>query len=69
MAAKVITIFIKTYQAILSPILHWLSFSFFGAQSGCRFSPICSEYAIETFRDYEFLRAVFLVIRRLGSCR
>ncbi|MCS6981236.1 MAG: membrane protein insertion efficiency factor YidD [Flavobacteriales bacterium] len=50
---------VKLYQNIVSP---WLLPS-------CRFTPSCSQYALEAFRRFSFLRAMRLTLRRLASCR
>ncbi len=50
--------FIKLYQYGLSP--------FFG--SCCRFYPCCSDYALDSFREYGLLKASWSIIRRLVRC-
>ena len=60
--------FIKLYKIGVSPVVHWLSFSFFGSISGCRSYPTCSEYAIQVFSDNSFTKASFLVLKRLSQC-
>lgn len=47
------------YRLIIAPFL----------TGSCRFYPSCSEYACGCLREHRFDRAIFLVIRRLGSCR
>ena len=56
---------IRAYQAVISPVL----VVFFGPQAGCRFSPTCSQYALECFQTHSFFRAVFLSLRRIGRCQ
>jgi putative membrane protein insertion efficiency factor len=34
----------------------------------CRFVPTCSEYALEAFEKYGFLKGFSLSIKRLGRC-
>ncbi|WP_449674897.1 membrane protein insertion efficiency factor YidD [Eggerthellaceae bacterium PR-HUZ602407-17] len=50
---------IRAYQLILSPLF-----------SGCcRFEPTCSQYALEAFKKFSFLKACYLTIRRILRCR
>lgn len=49
---------IRIYQWTLSP--------FFGQQ--CRFSPTCSQYAIEAINKHGALRGSAYTIRRLSHC-
>ena len=49
---------IKLYQWILSP---WLGAS-------CRFTPTCSQYAIEAFKKYGPLKGLWLTIKRISRC-
>ncbi|MFN3603838.1 MAG: membrane protein insertion efficiency factor YidD [Leptonema sp. (in: bacteria)] len=53
---------IKFYQIFLSPIILYL----FGPS--CRFQPSCSQYAIESFREYPFLIALYLSTKRILRC-
>lgn len=34
----------------------------------CRFQPTCSQYALEAFEKYGFLKGVYLSIRRILKC-
>jgi len=49
---------IKLYQWIISPIL--------GPK--CRFTPSCSQYAVEALRKHGVLKGLWLTIRRLSRC-
>lgn len=49
---------IRIYQYGLSP--------FFGRS--CRFSPSCSEYAVESLQRYGALKGLWLALRRVGRC-
>lgn len=49
---------IKLYQYTLSP--------FIGQQ--CRFSPTCSQYAIDAINQYGGLKGFYLGLRRLARC-
>ena len=35
----------------------------------CRFSPSCSEYAVEVIHTHSFFSAVFLIFKRIMKCR
>jgi len=48
----------KAYQKILSPFI----------VNSCRFTPTCSNYTIEAFKKYNFLKALFLTVKRLLKC-
>lgn len=51
-------ILIRIYQLVISP---WLG-------PKCRFTPSCSEYAIEAFRKYGLFKGGWMAIRRISSC-
>ncbi|MDB2349170.1 membrane protein insertion efficiency factor YidD [Alphaproteobacteria bacterium] len=51
-------LFIRVYQLIISPMLG----------SNCRFIPTCSEYAMESLREYGLIKGIFLSIKRIGKC-
>ncbi len=56
---KVIAIgLIKLYRLCISPLIG----------QACRFSPTCSEYALEAFKKHGFLKGFFLMLKRLGKC-
>jgi len=55
---KVLTKFIAGYQYLISP--------FFGPS--CRFTPTCSDYAIEAINQHGILKGLWLALRRLGRC-
>ncbi|MCX7649498.1 MAG: membrane protein insertion efficiency factor YidD [Flavobacteriales bacterium] len=52
-------VLIRIYQVALSP---WLAPS-------CRFTPTCSQYALEAFKIHPFFKALRLSLKRLWSCR
>ena len=62
MLNKIITvpllILIRAYQLIISPIL----------VSNCRFTPTCSEYAMESLKSHGLIKGLFLTIKRIGKC-
>ncbi len=55
---KIGLILVKLYQLTLSP---WLG-------GGCRFTPSCSNYALEAYFKHSALRASELVVYRLCRC-
>ena len=49
---------IKIYQKIISPVL--------GPQ--CRFTPTCSNYALEAFKKYGVFKGGWLAVKRIAKC-
>ena len=49
---------IKFYQLCISPF----------TPPSCRFTPTCSQYALEAFRKYGPLKGLFLAVRRILRC-
>ncbi|MBL1379366.1 MULTISPECIES: membrane protein insertion efficiency factor YidD [Zobellella] len=49
---------IRLYQLVISPLL--------GPR--CRFTPTCSQYAIEAIRLHGFLKGGWLTVKRLLKC-
>ena len=49
---------IRIYQKIISPIL----------PSACRYTPTCSQYAIEALQKYGPFKGSWLAIKRIVSC-
>ena len=49
---------IKTYKFLLSPILG----------QNCRFLPTCSEYFIESLKEYGLIKGFFKGTKRVLSC-
>lgn len=58
MIKKVFIYLIRLYQKVLSPIL--------GAQ--CRYTPTCSQYAVEALQKYGALKGGWLAFKRILSC-
>lgn len=50
--------FIIVYQYIVSPLMG----------PSCRFTPTCSDYAIEAVGEHGIFRGIWLAICRLGRC-
>lgn len=55
---------VRVYQWTLSPVLSFV----FGPHAGCRFTPTCSQYALEAIRDHGALIGVWLAIKRIARC-
>ena len=53
-----LVLFIRGYQLIISPILG----------SNCRFMPTCSEYEMESLKEYGLIKGTYLSIKRIGKC-
>jgi putative membrane protein insertion efficiency factor len=49
---------VKLYQWIISPLLI----------SSCRFTPTCSQYAIEALQKYGAIKGLWLTIKRIAKC-
>lgn len=49
---------IRFYQMSISPML----------PASCRFTPTCSQYAVEALRKHGFLKGIYLTIRRILRC-
>ena len=49
---------IRLYRYMLSPLF----------PSSCRFTPTCSEYAIDAITKYGVLRGAMLAVRRILRC-
>lgn len=58
MFAKFLMLFIRGYQIAISPIL----------PAACRYTPTCSQYALEALQRYGALKGSWLTLRRLGRC-
>ena len=50
---------IKFYKLCISPLL----------PPSCRFTPTCSQYAIEAISKYGPVKGMFLAVKRLLRCR
>ena len=56
--SKVAILLLKIYKKLLSPLLPPV----------CRFTPTCSEYAMEAFARHGFFRGTWLTVKRLLKC-
>ena len=55
---------IRLYRWTVSPLLTFL----FGPAGGCRFTPSCSQYAMDAIRSHGALAGSRLVARRICRC-
>jgi hypothetical protein len=49
---------VRVYQKVISP---WLP-------NSCRYTPTCSQYAIEALKKHGLIKGTFLAIKRIVSC-
>ncbi|MDD4363452.1 MAG: membrane protein insertion efficiency factor YidD [Atribacterota bacterium] len=56
--SKVLIFFIRLYQKYVSPL----------KIASCRFYPTCSDYSIQAFQKYGFLKGLFFSIKRILKC-
>jgi hypothetical protein len=57
---KLLIIPIRAYQYLLSPL--------FGMGSSCRYTPTCSQYAIEAIEQHGALKGLFFTVKRVSCC-
>ena len=55
---------IRVYQLVVSPVLILL----IGPGGGCRFTPSCSQYAVDAIRSQGALRGGWLAVKRICHC-
>ncbi|MBI4689181.1 MAG: membrane protein insertion efficiency factor YidD [Nitrospirae bacterium] len=55
---KILLSIIKAYRYLISPLL----------PNNCRFTPTCSEYAIEAIEKHGTVKGTSLTIRRISRC-
>lgn len=51
-------VLIRFYQLVISPVL--------GPK--CRFTPTCSQYALEAIKKYGIFKGGWLAVKRIGRC-
>lgn len=64
LAQRLITLSLRAYQLVVSPVLHFLA----GPMGGCRFTPTCSVYAAQAVREHGAARGAALTVGRLCRC-
>lgn len=55
---KSLIILIRAYQYLLSPFL----------ANSCRYTPTCSQYAIEAITQHGVIKGIALTVKRLSCC-
>jgi hypothetical protein len=55
----------RAYQRLLSPALSAL----FGPHAGCRYTPTCSEYAVQAIQRHGTLGGSRLAVKRIARCQ
>ncbi len=68
MLNKAVIGFIVLYRFIFSPTVGIFRFIPFYPKPSCVFYPTCSEYAIETFKKYPFVKAFRKTVSRISRC-
>ena len=56
--SHILIFIIKFYQIFISPILG----------QNCRYLPTCSEYAVQSLRQFGFVKGLSLSIKRVSKC-
>ena len=56
--SNTLIIIIKIYKLILSPFL----------RNNCRYLPTCSEYFIDSLKEYGFFKGCVIGVKRILSC-
>jgi putative membrane protein insertion efficiency factor len=65
-AQHILVCCLRAYKAVISPVFTVL---FVPLGFGCRFTPTCSEYALEAVRRHGAWRGSGLALRRLCRCQ
>lgn len=58
LVALPLIVLVRFYQTCISPL----------TPPSCRFTPTCSQYALEALRKYGPLKGLWLTVRRLSRC-
>jgi len=61
---RALTLLIRAYQLTISPVQTFL----FGPTGGCRFTPTCSQYAMEVIHNHGAVAGGWLATRRICRC-
>jgi len=55
---RILLFFVKAYQYLISPMLG----------PSCRFTPTCSEYAVQALKKYGAIKGLWLSGKRVSRC-
>ena len=58
MITRLLILLIRFYQRYISPML----------PPACRFTPTCSQYAVEALQKYGPLKGLYLAVKRILRC-
>ncbi|HZX57665.1 MAG TPA: membrane protein insertion efficiency factor YidD [Mucilaginibacter sp.] len=58
MVGAIFIVLIKIYQYFISPL----------TGASCRYTPTCSQYAVEAIKKYGGFKGGWLTIKRIASC-
>src|SRR6185503_15982103 len=61
---KILVFSVRTYRWTISPAKVFL----LGPLGSCRFTPSCSEYALEALKNHGSVRGSWLTVRRICRC-
>ena len=64
LAQSILIFMVRIYRCVLSP----MKVAVFGPSGRCRFTPTCSQYALEAIQTHGALRGSALAGRRLCRC-
>jgi hypothetical protein len=54
-----VVLVVRAYQMVIAPLL---------PPNTCRFSPTCSQYAIDAVQKYGVLQGCWKAVKRIGRC-
>jgi hypothetical protein len=63
-AATILIFIIRIYRLMISPAQTFL----FGPTAGCRFTPTCSQYAIDAVHSHGTIAGSWLAAKRICRC-
>lgn len=58
-------VLVSIFIALVWVYRHTLTYLF---PSSCRYTPTCSQYAMDALRKYGFLKGTYYSIKRIGRC-
>lgn len=58
MLAKILLLLIRFYRVGISPLI----------PPRCRYTPTCSQYAVEAIQKYGAIKGLYLAVKRIARC-